>query len=34
MTMLVLALAFLVLGSLALAWGTDSRDPMTDDHLR
>ena len=34
MTMLILALAFLALGAFALAWGTDSRDPMTDDHLR
>jgi hypothetical protein len=24
----------LVLGLLSLAWGVDSRDPMTDDHRR
>jgi hypothetical protein len=34
MTLLIVTLAFVLLGMAALGWGVDSRDPMTDDHRR
>ena len=34
MTLVIIALVFMILGLAALGWGVDSRDWMTDDHAR
>jgi hypothetical protein len=34
MTLLILAIAFVIVGLAASGWGVDSRESMTDDHRR
>jgi hypothetical protein len=34
MTLLVLTIVFVIVGLAAIGFGADSREPMTDDHLR